>query len=195
VVPLADSVAQVLPRESPLAVRSHRRERLHVRSADRKYVAIGGEPVGLLAGLFLVLLGITVVEDLHLDAVRQLPRLKRRERGFGHPAEDSRVAAAFQVPPLGHEFKVRDRFLRANYADGLACAVRFAAVPLPGVRCAVDVLKVRFAQLAPAGTSTVDRGLGQLGLVGRCELYERGKRENAKRQAKGVQHGGILPGG
>ena len=75
VVPLADALAQRFFGEAAAAVGRDRRERRHLRRADREDVAVGGEPVGLLAGLLLVLLGVAVVEDLDLDpAARQACR-------------------------------------------------------------------------------------------------------------------------
>src|SRR6266511_1371783 len=72
-VPFTDTFAQVFRWETAFAVRRHRRKRLHGRGAGGEDIAVGGEPVGLLFGLLRVLLGITVVEYLHLDAGRKPP--------------------------------------------------------------------------------------------------------------------------
>src|SRR5262249_21299200 len=67
VVPLADALAQPLGREAAAAVGRGGREGLHLRGSDGEDVAVSGEEVGLLAGLFLILLGVAMVEDLDLD--------------------------------------------------------------------------------------------------------------------------------
>src|SRR5207244_8854544 len=68
VVPLVDALAEVLPREAALAVGRRRRQRRHFRLADVEHVAVAGGVLRLFPLLFLVLLDVAVVEDLHLDA-------------------------------------------------------------------------------------------------------------------------------
>src|SRR6266568_856881 len=64
-IPLIDAFAQVFRRKTPLAIRRHRRKRLHRGGTGREHVAVRCEPVGLLSGLLLVLLLVTVIEYLH----------------------------------------------------------------------------------------------------------------------------------
>src|SRR5262249_4190980 len=67
VIPLADALAQVLRGKAALFVGRGRCEGGHLRRSDGEDVAIGREPVSLLAVLLLELLRESVVEDLDLD--------------------------------------------------------------------------------------------------------------------------------
>src|SRR5437870_11459743 len=107
-VPLADALAQVLPRKTPLAIGRHGKKWLHSGGSSREYIAVRRKPVGLLFRLLLVLLGITVIKDLHLNAGGEPPlslfqRLARFRRG---PDKNPGVATRLQVTPLGDQLQV-----------------------------------------------------------------------------------------
>ena len=53
-VPLTDAFAQVFRGKTPLAIRRHRRKRLHRGGAGREHIAVGREPVGFLPRLPLL---------------------------------------------------------------------------------------------------------------------------------------------
>src|SRR5262249_19174190 len=94
VVALPGALALALTRGDAAAVRRGRGERLELRPllAGREHVAVRGEPGCLLLRPLLVLLGVAVVEDLHLDAGGQLARLEPLERLLRRPDEDAGVA-------------------------------------------------------------------------------------------------------
>src|SRR5207248_1990193 len=178
-IPLADAFAQVLSRKTALAIRRRWRKRLHGGGPGREDVAVGGKPVGLLAGLFLVFLGITVVEYLHLDAGRKPPfaLFQLLDRFGGGPDKNPGVAAGLQMTPLGDQLEVCMKFFRSDHANGFARATYHPIGPAPSVRIAVDVDKMFLPQGAPAGSRAVNESFGwRSGLL----RAGSGRRENAK---------------
>ena len=156
VVPLTDALALIFPREAAAAVGRDGRKRPHFRRSHREYIAIGREPRRLPPGLFLVLIAVSVVENLNLDsAPGERVGLEARERLLWRPDEDPGVSTITEVLPLGDELKVRHRFFGANHPDGTPRAVNHAIFPRPGVGIAVDVGEVVFYQFLPARSRAV----------------------------------------
>ena len=163
VVPLTYAFAQVLSRKTPLSVRRRWRKRIHGGGAGREHVAVGGEPVRLLFGLFFILLGIGVIEYLDFNSGRKPPpALFQRLDRFGcGPDKNSGVAARLQVPPLGDQFEIREQVGGSDHTRGFAGAMDDTIAPTPRVRIAVDVDEMLFAQDCPAGAGAVDARLGK----------------------------------
>src|SRR5437588_2033426 len=162
-VPLTDTLAQVLSRKTPLAVRRRWRKWLHGGGAGREHVAVGRKPVRLLFRLLLVLLGITVIEDLHFNTGGKPPfSLFQGFNRFGRsPDKNPGVAARLQMTPLRDQLEVRVKLDRPDHAYGLARAMDHPIRPRPRVGIAVDVDEMIFVQRVPTGSGAVDDGLGK----------------------------------
>ena len=163
-VPLTDALAQVLSRKTPLAIRRRGRKRLHGGGAGREHVAVGREPVGLLFRLFLVLLGITVIEDLHFNAGGKPPfsLFQGFNRFRRSPDKNPGVAARLQMTPLRDQLEVRVKLDRPDHADGFAGAMDHPIRPRPRIRLAIDVDEMFLVQRVPTGSGAVDDGFGKL---------------------------------
>src|SRR5206468_3465960 len=137
-VPLRRPFATVLRRETALAVVPSKR--LHGRAVDGEHVAVRGEPLGLLPGLLLVLLRVTVVEHLHFDAAQE----RHAWRGDGRaPDEDSGVATAGEMPPLDFEDEILVWPRGAQGAGGTARAMNPAIDHAPRLRRTIGVHPAR----------------------------------------------------
>ena len=138
-------------REAAAAAGGGRLKGLHRGRTDGKHVAIGREPIGLLAARRFVLRGESVVEHLHLDAPRrQLPGLDRLEHLQRRPEKHPRVTAVGEVPPLERHLHVGERLRRADHAYRLARAPHAVGRPRPRLGLAVDGCEVLFAEVPPA---------------------------------------------
>lgn len=123
---------------------------------------MGRKPVRLLFGLLLVLLGVGVIEDLHLNAGGK-PSLSFFQRfdGFRRgPKKNPGVAPRPQMTPLRDQLDVRVGRFRSDHADGFARATGHSVRPGPGIRIAIDVDEVFFAQRDPTRAGAVDESPG-----------------------------------
>ena len=111
-------------------------------SSNGKHIAVGREPVTLFPMAFFIILGITMVKNLNLNARREIAWRKRGQRLRDGPNEDPRITSRTKVLPLGDEFKIFILFLRANDSDRLARAMRILPLPGPGIFGAIDVDKI-----------------------------------------------------
>src|SRR5205814_10569205 len=68
-VPFGRSLAAFFRGEA--AVPAMSAEGFHRRAVNGKHITVRGEPIGLLPVFLLVLLGIAVIEHLHLDAAQE----------------------------------------------------------------------------------------------------------------------------
>ena len=68
VIPFANALAQVLAWEAAVTIGSNGGKWRHLGFAHGEDIAVGCEPIGFLAGGFLILLGVAVVEHLHFNA-------------------------------------------------------------------------------------------------------------------------------
>lgn len=184
VIPLTKSFAQILPRVTAAAVWRCRRERLHFAAADRKDIAIGREPGRFLLRLFLVLLGVTVIEHLHFDPPRERrvnPFFKVRDRFRRRPNIKSRVPAFLEMPPLRDHFEIGVSALRPQNADGLAGAMNQSIGPGKGARLAIDVGEIFLSQFAPPRLTAVNSGFGKrVSLLGAAEQIGEGEKGQGK---------------
>src|SRR5947207_14326623 len=107
-IPLADAFAQVLSRKTPLAIRRRWRKWLHGGGPGRENVAVGGKPIGLFSGLFLVLRGITMIEYLHLDPGGKppLPLFQLFDRFGSGPDKNSGIDGRLHMSTLQVQHKV-----------------------------------------------------------------------------------------
>src|SRR5439155_9077231 len=101
-VPFGRALAAIFRGEA--AVPAMPAEGFHRRAVNRKHIAVRGEPIGLLPVLLLVVLGITVIEHLHLNAAQEWDA--RRGDGCA-PDEHPRISTPAQVPP----FHLQDEIL------------------------------------------------------------------------------------
>ena len=141
-----------------------------------------GEPVRLLPLLLLVLLGITVVQHLHLDPARwQLARWQSPQRLLRRPDRHSRVAARPQVPPLDHQFEVGVRLDGTDDTHRLARALHAVPVPAPSLGVTVYVGEVALAQGPPTRAFAVQKSPGHRRL-------RRRRRDSTNVQEQGCQN-------
>ena len=203
VVPLANALAQLFRREAAAAVGRDRRERGHLRGADREDVAVGREP--------------------GRPSCRAVSRIVPCSRGRGsgprcRPAaavpglipSSAFSAAQTKIPELPPERRCRHWATSSklvtglpgpDHADRLAGAVNDAVFPGPGLGVAVDGGEVVLAQGFPAGAGAVQKGPGSgcrlIGLSrdirhGEIEYRAKGEHEESKRRGF---HGGTPVGG
>ena len=119
-------------------------EVFHIGFTDGEDVAVSGDPVGLFSGLLDVVLGVTVVEDLDFDPVREGVAFESGERFFDAPEEDAGIACGFEVSPLEAEVEVGVLLFGFDDADGESTAGGDSVLPGAGVDIAVDVFEVIF---------------------------------------------------
>src|SRR5437867_12817458 len=104
-------------------------EGFHRRPMNREHITVSGEPIGLLPMFLLVLLGVAVIEHLHLDAAQE----RHGGRGYGcAPDEHAGIPALAQMPAfdLGDGSLVRLR--RARLARWPAPSAASSLAPAPG---------------------------------------------------------------
>ena len=138
---------------------------MHFGAAGGEDIAIGGEPVSFLFGIFFVLLFVPVVEDLYLNtggktASALLEVFDRFRRG---PYKNAGVTAKLEMTPLGDEFEIGHDVVGANNTNGMAGAMNHAVGSAPGGGGAIDVGKVGEFEVAPAEGSAVDERFGFFG--------------------------------
>src|SRR6186713_536726 len=104
---------------------------LHRRAVNREHVAMRREPIRLLAVGFLPLLGVAVIEHLHLDAAQERLTWRADRRP---PHEHAGVATAAQMPPLGFDDEILVVPQRAQRADGLPCTMNVSILHRPRFR-------------------------------------------------------------
>src|SRR5262245_47572884 len=100
-VPLRTSLAPVFRRKA--AVSRMPAEGLHRRAMDGEHVSMGGEPLGFFPILLFVILGVAVIQDLHLNSAQE-GHAGSRDRS--PPDEDAGVAAATQMAPLNFQDEI-----------------------------------------------------------------------------------------
>src|SRR6185295_7134941 len=126
-VPFGRALAAIFGGEA--AVPAMPAKRFHRRAVNREHITVRGEPIGLLAVLLLVVLGVAVIEHLHFDA----PQERHSGRGDGRaPDEHARISTPAQMSP----FHLQDEILvlprRAQRAGGPARAVDDSLAHAPG---------------------------------------------------------------
>src|SRR5262245_34531229 len=113
-------------------------------------------------------LGVAEIENLHFDTgFGQLAFGQIFECRFWRPSEDSGVAAGLKMLPLGDEFEVGVRLLRAHHAYRLTGAMQEVALPGPSVGVAINGSEVLFAQLGPTKARAIDERFRQFGCIAR----------------------------
>src|SRR5207249_8949810 len=111
-------------------------EGFHRRPMNREHITVSGEPIGLLPMFLLVLLGVAVIEHLHLDAAQE----RHGGRGDGcAPDEHAGIPALAQMPPFDLEDEILVLPRRAQRARGPARAVDHSFAHAPGFRRAIRV--------------------------------------------------------
>src|SRR5256885_14969287 len=72
-------------------------EGFHRRAVNRKHITVRSEPIGLLSVFLLVLLGVAVIEHLHLDAAQEWHGGRGAWRA---PGVKAGITPLFLMPPV-----------------------------------------------------------------------------------------------